>query len=216
MPEAGPDLAGEAGDRGLAVGAGHRDHARGLALEPPRREQREAAARILVQDQRHRKRAPGERRVREHRGGAPRHGIVDEAAPVRPAAGNRHEQGPGPDLARVGGKAGDLDLLSRRPLRSAQGRAGRTAACRILPRALAATRHRPPRRSSARSAGCGRSIASPSTRTLRNHGSAIAPLRRQAEQRPDPADDPTDGRRRGPAAMGKAVGRWHRPWARRG
>ena len=51
-----PDLAGEARDRGLAVGAGDRDHHLGLVAEPAARGDGERPARLVVQDHRHRQR----------------------------------------------------------------------------------------------------------------------------------------------------------------
>ena len=110
-PEAGPDLPGEAGDRGLAVGAGDRGDAARLALEQARRHQRQPAARVGVQDQRHRQRQAGERRVAEHRGGAAREGIVDERPAVGPAARQRREQRAGATARDPALSAGDLDLL---------------------------------------------------------------------------------------------------------
>ena len=79
-PSALPDLAGEARDRGLAVGAGDRDHHLGLVAVPAAGGDGERAARLVVQDHRHAQRAaPGLGAAR------PAGSVSTAAAPMRSA-----------------------------------------------------------------------------------------------------------------------------------
>ena len=147
-----PDLPGEARDRGLAVGAGDRDHDLGLAAEPAARGDGERAPRVVAQDHRHRSgpsaaSASGEaRRVGQDRRPRPSASAVgDELRAMRPAAGQRREEVPGARVAAVDREAGELRQRPR-PVAGAP-RAGQEPQ-RLEPRQLVRpirSRHRHPR-----------------------------------------------------------------------
>ena len=91
-----PDLPGEARDRGLAVGAGHRDHHLGLVAGPARRGQRERPARIVGKNDRHAERPGPPPPRREPLGGR-------SGSPPRPCAARRARTPP--PCARLPGSA---------------------------------------------------------------------------------------------------------------
>ena len=106
MPDAGPQLAAEGGDRGLAVGAGHGHAGLGLgAVEAPRGDG-VGAAHIAGRDQ---DRGCGFGRVGggQDGDGALGQGLGNEGAAVGGRSRQGDEQGAGRDLAAVGGDAGD-------------------------------------------------------------------------------------------------------------
>ncbi len=109
LTERGPELHREAGDRGLAAGAGHRDDGARLAAIEAGRDQRQAAARIGVEHQRHAELGPGEIGRGEDHAGAARDRIGNEPAAIGPAAGQGREQPARLHRARIGAEAGDLD-----------------------------------------------------------------------------------------------------------
>ncbi len=111
MPKRGPDLAGEGRHTGLAVGAGHRDHAVGLGAEPQRGRAGQRRAGVFGQDQghvavgQHLGRKPGafgigqdRRRALIQRGG-------DKTRAMRGAARQGREQHARAHRAAVGGQA---------------------------------------------------------------------------------------------------------------
>ena len=108
-----PDLAGEAGHRRLAVGAGDGDHHVGLAAVVAGGHLGEPAARVGVQHQgrvAHVQRPPG---GGQDRGRALVQRVGDEVAPVGLGAFQGGEQEAGLDRAAVGGQAGDIDAVGR-------------------------------------------------------------------------------------------------------
>ncbi len=114
-----PDLAREDRDRGLAVGAGDGDQHLRLRRVEARCHARETASRVGIEDDAHWRRALRQRGdargvVGEHGDGAARHRVVDEAAAVDAAAGQRREQEAGPNVARIGGQAADVGIARRR------------------------------------------------------------------------------------------------------
>ncbi len=113
-----PYLAGEMGDRGLAVGAGDgRDGAR-LPAVKARRQQRQPPPRIGVGDDGDVRASFGRkiecRRVvgQDRRRPARRRG-AGKTPPVEPGAGQCCKQKAGANLARIGGDAGDVGIARR-------------------------------------------------------------------------------------------------------
>ena len=109
-----PDLAQEPDDGGLAVGAGDGGDGLRLLRIEARRQQGEAAARVVVVDQGQGHRDTRLRRQhgagrRQHRHGAAPHRIGDEVAAVGAGAGKGGKQEAGLHLPRVGGEPGDPD-----------------------------------------------------------------------------------------------------------
>ena len=101
VPERGPDLARERGDRCLSAGAGHgRDHLR-LARKEDRRRARQHAARVVDLDERHARGKRDRRRPFGHdRCRARRQRLWQELEPVGLRPCYRHEQ-----VARLDGAA---------------------------------------------------------------------------------------------------------------
>ena len=96
----GPDLTGEIGDGGLAVGAGHGDHGFRLLAEEARRHAGQAQPRVGVGYY-------GNRTVQRNAGGgqhgarAAPDGVGDEAAAIGPGPGQGGEQKAGADLTGI-------------------------------------------------------------------------------------------------------------------
>ena len=176
------------------------------------RRRRGSGSRTSGTRQRRRGAAPG----RPSTAAAPR--AIASAMKRRPSArlpGSAANSQPGCDAcANRRLSAGDLDLASRRRGPSPQDRAARAAASGL---SLAVVS--PARAGRGREAGL--DPAGPAVERLALEQPLAEPElgvrvdRRQAEQRADPADDPADRRRRGPAALRLAVGARRRPWARR-
>ena len=109
-----PDLAGEARDRGLAVGPGHRDHHLGLVAVPAARRDRERPARLVADDDGHRQGSEGRLGTREaggirqDSGRTHSEGEGDEVGAVGLRARQRHEEVTGLDVAAVDREAGQL------------------------------------------------------------------------------------------------------------
>ena len=101
MAELGPELHREAGDRGLAAGAGHGGDPARLAAVEAGRDQRQAAPRVGVEHQRHSQPGVGQVGRGQDRGGAARDRVGDEPAAVGPAARQRREQPARLDGARI-------------------------------------------------------------------------------------------------------------------
>ncbi len=110
--EMAPDLPGEAGHRGLAVGSGDRRHGLGLAAMEACRHQGQPAPRVVVGDQAHRRHAGLERGParREHGHGAVAHRLVDVGAAVLACAGQGGEKEPRADLAAVRRETANLGV----------------------------------------------------------------------------------------------------------
>ena len=103
-----PDLAREGSNGGLAAGAGDGDHGFGLAREDMRGEPRQREPRILDEEYLRRRRVDRSTlRGDDGRGTAPR-SIGGVGRAVGLAAGDRHEDHAGHDLARIGSHPGDL------------------------------------------------------------------------------------------------------------
>ena len=182
MAQRRPDLAGEGRDRGLAVGAGDRDHRLGLRAEPQRRRTGQRRARVFGHDQRPRRSASASAASR-----APSRSVRTAAAPCASAVGDevaRHgsrlpgsaaNSMPAPHRAAVDGEPGQRAGRAR-PGPSARGPTAVLAA--VLP-----------------SARIPRSVAGGCYRI----GSGGFKLGPQPQQRRDAADDLGRDRHRRPA-----------------
>jgi hypothetical protein len=139
-PIALPDLAGEAGHRGLAVGAGDRDHRFGLRAEPQRGGKGQRLARVLGTTSARRPRRDHRRRSARprHRSGSPRahaQRVLDEFAAMHPRARQRGERDAVAHLAAVHRQPGDAAL--RPPAPSAPSSASVCPAPPVSPRSCA-------------------------------------------------------------------------------
>ncbi len=139
----------EVGGRGLAVGSGDPDHRElvGWVAVPPRGCAGQGRA-CRIDDQL-RRRDPGQRPFDDDARGARVERRRHEVVAVRPLAGDRHEQHPGPHGARVVGDAGHVDArqLCRgdRPAvapRAAQPALARQTTGEVLERATIRLAHR--------------------------------------------------------------------------
>ncbi len=122
-----PQLPRETGDRGLAVGAGDRDHRGGLGAKEQRRRHGQRGPGVLRHDQRDR-RMPGQRLggqggaggIGQDGTGAHSQGRVDELGAVHPAAGQGCEQGAGAHRAAVEGDRAEAHRAVAGPCRQSQ------------------------------------------------------------------------------------------------
>ena len=107
QPQFLPDLPRKAGDRGLAIGAGHRHHGFRLGPEPQGGGVGQRLTRIFGNHQRRIRRSqfclgdPGPGHIGQHGPSAHAQGILDEFAAVDPRSGQGGKQEPFADLAAV-------------------------------------------------------------------------------------------------------------------
>ena len=110
VPQPGPYLAGEGGDRSFAVGAGDAGDGFGLTGMKARRHQGETAARIVILDGGDAGCGLADTGRAEDGDGAPLDGLADEVAAVGPFAGQGGKKVTRPDRARIRAQAEDVEV----------------------------------------------------------------------------------------------------------